>query len=188
MYQPYPSGGQPAEPPRPTAPAPVLTAVKLMYAGAAINIVTVITELALTPAIKDALHTADPGLTAAQARHVNVLLTLAVVLGLTGVALWLWMARANRHGRNWARILSTVLAGLVGLATLELIWARPQYRGGYLAHFTFGGHSYWVMHSVFGAAVFGVIVPVLTSLIGLTAVWLLWRPASRAFFKPRRFA
>ena len=33
------------------------------------------------------------------------------------IALWLWMARANGQGRNWARILSTVL---FGLGTLEL--------------------------------------------------------------------
>ena len=41
-----------------------------------------------------------------------------MVFGLVVIALWLWMARANGQGRNWARILSTVL---FGLATLELI-------------------------------------------------------------------
>ena len=82
MYQPYSSSGQLTEPPRPPAPAPVLTAVKLMYAGAAISIVTMITELALIPAIKAALRTANPSLTAAQVRPVNVLLTLEIVLGL----------------------------------------------------------------------------------------------------------
>ena len=50
-----------------------------------------------------------------------------------------------------------------------------------------GGHGYWVIHSVFGATVLGVIVPVLTWLIGVAVVWLLWRPASSAFFKPQRF-
>ena len=35
--------------------------------------------------------------------------------------------------------------------------------------------------------VFGVIVPVLTLVVGLAAVWLLWRPASTAFFKPQGF-
>jgi hypothetical protein len=185
MYQPYSSsGGQLTEPPRPPAPAPVLTAVKLMYTGAAISIVTVITELALIPAIKAALRTANPSLTAAQVRPVNVLLTLEIVLGLVAATLWLWMARANGHGRNWARILSTVL---FGLATLEAIRAGTNYRGGYLAHFTVGGHGYSVIHSVFGATVLGVIVPVLTWLIGVAAVWLLWRPASSAFFKPQRF-
>ena len=33
--------------------------------------------------------------------------------------------------------------------------------------------------------VVGVILPVLGWLVGLAAVWLLWRPASSAFFKPR---
>ena len=44
------------------------------------------------------------------------------------------------------------------------------------------------VHSVFGATVLGVIVPVLLWLTGLAAVWLLWRPASGAFFKPQGFA
>ena len=181
MNQPYASTGQPAEPPRPPAPAPVLTAVKLMYAGAAISAVTGLTVLVLIPAVKAELRTADPALTAAQDRNVNVLLTLAIVLGLAGAVLWLWMARTNGKGRHWARIVSTVL---FGLATLELIRARPHYGGGYLAHFDVGGHMYSVIHSAVGAVVFGLIVPVLLWLIGLTVVWLLWRPASSAFFKP----
>ena len=46
---------------------------------------------------------------------------------------------------------------------------------------------YSVIHSPVGAVVFGLIVPVLLWLIGLTVVWLLWRPASSMFFKPRGF-
>jgi hypothetical protein len=45
MYQPYPAIGQPAGPRRPPAPAPVLTAVKFMYAGAALSAAYVITTL-----------------------------------------------------------------------------------------------------------------------------------------------
>jgi hypothetical protein len=73
---------------------------------------------------------------------------------------------------------------LFGLATLELTRARSHYRGGYLARFAVGDHEYSVIHSVFGAVVLGVIVPVLLWLIGLAVVWLLWRPVSSAFFKP----
>ena len=182
MSQPYPPSGQPAGPLRPAAPAPVRTAVTLMYAGAAVSTVTVIIALALIPAIKAALRTAHPSLTAAQVSHVNTLITLAMVFGLAVIALWLWMARANGPGRNWARILCTVL---FGLATLELIRVRPHYPGGYLAHFVIGGHVYSVIHSVFGATVLFLIVPVLLWLTGLAAVWLLWRPASGAFFKPQ---
>ena len=182
MSQPYPSSGQPTGPLQPPAPAPVLTAVKLMYAGAAVSTVTLIISLALSsPPSGPRSATAPPSLTAAQVSDVNMLITLAMVFGLAVIAVWLSMARANGQGRNWARILSTVL---FGLATLELIRVRPQYRGGYLAHFVIGGHVYSVIHSVFGATVLGLIVPVLLWLTGLAAVWLLWRPASGAFFKP----
>ena len=40
---------------------------------------------------------------------------------------------------------------------------------------------------VFGVWVFGPTLAVLTWLAGLAVVWLLWRPASSAFFKPRGF-
>ncbi len=80
-----------------------------------------------------------------------------VVVGLMPVALWLWMARAASQGRDWARILFTAL---FTLATLQLIESRG-------------------IVQVFTVAV--------TWLIGLAAVWLLWRPASSAFFKPQRF-
>ena len=116
---------------------------------------------------------------------MNTLIVLAMVFGLAVVALWLWMARANGRGRNWARTLSTVL---FGLATLEQITARSQYPGGYLAHFVIGGHVYSVIPSVFGATVLGLIVPRLLWLPGVAVVWLLWRPASGGFFKPQRGA
>jgi CDP-diglyceride synthetase len=165
MYQPYPLGGQSAEPLRPPAPAPVLTAVKLMYAGAAVSAVNLIISLAVIGGLK-AYHGRFLGhsLTAAQVSHLNTVIIAAVVTGLVVIALWLWMARANGQGRNWARIVSTVL---FGLATLEL---TP-----YL--FGFG--------EVSGVTVFGLIFPLLTWLVGLAVVWLLWRPASSAFFRPQ---
>ena len=85
-------------------------------------------------------------------------ITLVTVVGLAVIALWLWMARATSQGKNWARILSTVL---FGLATLQLL-GQPWRRAGFFA--------------------------ALTWLSGLAAVWLLWRPASSAFFKSARAA
>jgi hypothetical protein len=66
------------------------------------------------------------------------------------------MARAVGQGRDWARILSALL---FTLATLQLIEGQ-------------------------GAA--QVFCAALTWLSGLAAVWLLWRPACSAFFKPQR--
>ena len=169
MYQPYSSSGQPAGPERPPAPAPVRTAVKLMYAGAAVSIVSLIISLASIGDIKSYhLRWNDHSLTAVQLSHWRpLIITVAIAGGLIVPALWLWMARANGRGRDWARILSTVL---FGLATLDLptVFGTPIH---------------------FGAV--GVTEPgpifVLTWLGGGAAVWLLWRPAASAFFKLQRF-
>jgi hypothetical protein len=166
MYQPYPSTDQTAGPLRPAVPAPVRTAVKLMHAGAAISIVPLIIALA-SIGDTNAYHLRWNGhtLTAAQLNHLRpLIITTAIVGGLVVPALWLWMARANGRGRNWARILSTVL---FGLATLDLptVFGSP-------------------IHFEVGVTEPGLVF-VLTWLVGLAALWLLWRPASSAFFKPR---
>jgi hypothetical protein len=165
MYQPYPSSGQSAEPERPPVPAPARAAVKLMYAGAAVWTVLLISALVLIILDSKAVHATVDGHTL-HGRSVPI--TVAAVFGLIVIALWLWMARANGQGRNWARILSTVL---FGLATLQLISQASSRQP--------------VSHVGVGLIVLGVIVPVLGWLVGLAAVWLLWRPASSAFFKPQ---
>ena len=171
--QPSPFSGQPAEPLRP--PAPVVTAGRFMRGGAVTSAAYLVAAL---PFIGD-VH---GKLLAYRLTAAPLTIALVILAGLVVIALWLWMARANGQGRNWARIVSTVL---VGLGTLELISAAPHNADGYLAHFTVGGHTYSMVHSVFGATVLGLIVPVLLWLTGLTVVWLLWRPASTAFFKPQ---
>ena len=172
MYQPYPSSGQPAGPLRPPAPAPVLTAVKLMYAGAAFSAVELIIILAMIIGdVEGAVRGRFLGhsLTAPQLKPL--IITVWILFGLVVIALWLWMARANGQGRNWARIMSTVL---FGLATLQL-------RGDF---------SQPASHAGFGVTVLyygGTALFVAAWLAGAAAVWLLWRPASRAFFRPRGF-
>ena len=151
-------GGQLPAPPRPPAPEPVAAAVKLMYGGAVGTVIQLIIALFYVGDIH-AYHLTAGGhiLTTAQLIHWRPLIaTLVIVYGLVVIALWLWLARAVGRGRNWARILSTVL---FALATLELA----------------GLHS--------AVAVFWAM---LTWLTGLAAVWLLWRPVSRAFFKSAR--
>ena len=163
MYQPYPSSGKPVEPERPPAPPSVLNAVKLMYVGAAISTVSLIISLIDISGTKEAIRKARPSLTAAQVNQLNTfIITLAIVSGVIGVALWLWMARANSQGRNWARIMSTVL---FGLATLDLYGVLSQPK-----------------------TVLGLVFPVLTWLVGLGAVIFLWRKESTEFFKPRPYA
>jgi hypothetical protein len=159
-YQADPSTGQPVAPLGPPAPAPVLTAVKFMHAGAIGTAAYLIIALAFV-GDNQAYHLTVLGhhLTTAQLSHLRpLIITVVIAAGLAMIALWLWLARANSQGRNWARILSTVL---LGLATLALT----------------GDHG-----------VVQVFCAWLTWLTGLAAVGLLWRPASSAFFRQCRQA
>ncbi len=155
LDQPDPSTGQPAGPLRLPAPAPVRIAAKFMHAGAIGTAACLIVALVFSWDIS-LYHLTLFGhhYTTAQLSHLRpLLIAVAVAFGLALIAVWLWMARATSQGRNWARITSTVL---FALATLQLI----------------GNHG---AVQVFYAA--------MTWLTGLPAVWLLWRPASSAFFK-----
>jgi hypothetical protein len=169
MYQPYPSTGQVAGPLRPAAPGPVRTAVKFMYGGAAVSTAYLIIVVAVVIGdIKAAAHLEWRGhvLTAAQLSHWRPLIIAVVLAGaLAGIAVWLWMARATGRGRNWARIVSTVL---FGLATVQLA------SGGWRP----------VSHAGFGVTALVLADAVLTWLAGAAAVWLLWRLESSAFFRP----
>ena len=161
MYQPYPSTDKPVEPDKPPAPQSVLNAVKLMYAGAAVSAVSLIISLVSIGGTKDAIRKAKPSLTATQVNQLNTFINaLAVVSGVVGVALWLLMARKNGQGKNWARVLSTVL---FALATLDLFGVVSQPK-----------------------TVLGLVFPLLTWLIGLGAIVFLWRRESTEFFKPRQ--
>ena len=162
MVQPYPSGGKPVELQRPPAPQSVANAVKLMYAGAAVSTVSLTISLVDISGTKEAIRKARPSLTTTQVNQLNTfIITSAIVSGVLGIALWLWMARANNQGKNWARIVSTVL---FGLATLDLFGVLREPK-----------------------TLLGLVFPVLTWLVGAGAIWLLLRPDSTAFFKPQGF-
>jgi hypothetical protein len=158
--QPDPSADRPAEP-RPPAPVPVRTAGKFMYAGAISSAAELIATLAFGWDIRlYHLTLGRHAYTAARLSHVRPLIIAVVTAyGLVEIALWLWMARTTSQGKNWARILSTVL---FALATLKLL------SGLEVIGKTGGGQ---------------VFFDVLDWLTGLAAVWLLWRPAASAFFK-----
>jgi sterol desaturase/sphingolipid hydroxylase (fatty acid hydroxylase superfamily) len=161
MVQHYPSGGNVVEPDRPPAPSTVLNAVKLMYTGAAVSTVSLVISLVSIGGTKSAIRKARPNLSVTQVNQLNTfIISLAVVSGLVGIALWLWMARANGQGRNWARILSTVL---FFLATLDLFGVLSQPK-----------------------TLLGLVFPVLTWLLGLGAVILLWQRQSTEFIRAPR--
>jgi len=100
----YPQVAGPAE-----LPASMMRAVRLMYAGAGIAVVLGVI-VALT-AHGRPIHIGDPASGAYGAGYV----TGGAITGLIAWGPWLWMAWANKRGRSWARILSTVFFGLLTL-------------------------------------------------------------------------
>jgi len=162
MYQPYPSPGQMPEPVRPEPPDSVLTAVKLMYAGAIVSALSLIVGVVTIGSLRSALQRANPSYTSSQLHTAEVAgVVFIVVLGLIGIGLWIWMAMANKRGGNWARITATVFFGLNTVSLLVGL-ARPEPLASRL-------------------------VGLLIWLIGLGAVVMLWRSESTAFFKAPRY-
>ena len=149
--------GQPADPLPPPAPAPVRTAARFMRGGAISSAALVIVALPFAGDL-------NGNALGRRLTPTPLTITLVILAGLALIGLWLWMARATSQGKNWARILSTVL---FGLATLEFLSALEVIGKNGVAQAFFAG---------------------LTWLSGLGAVWLLWRPASSAFFKSAKAA
>jgi hypothetical protein len=99
--------------PTPTPPPSILTAVKLMYAGAALSAISFLTSLLTQESVRDQIAEANPDYTEEQLdTTVAFGVAFAVVIGLIAILLWVWMAETNRRGKSWARVVATVLGAL----------------------------------------------------------------------------
>ena len=159
MYQPYPGQAQLPETQRPPAPASVLTAIKVMYAGAAASILGIVIDVITVSATKTAIQKRSPHLSASQINSSqHVLVAGFIAGGVIAAVVWIVLARACLNGRNWGRITGTVLFALSCVDTLIGLTAPVA----------------------IGAKLWGALV----WLIALTAVVFLWRRSSSAYFKP----
>jgi hypothetical protein len=108
-----------APPPDIEQPSSIRLAVRLMLVGAALSAIGVLLTFTQTDAIREAVEESDDSLTESQIdTAVSVGVAFAVVTGLIGVGLWVWMSVANGQGKSWARVVATVLGGLNVLGTL----------------------------------------------------------------------
>jgi len=143
--QPYASGWQA---PVPAGPPPsIQRAVMLMYAGAGLEVLGLIFDLIIR---KGSSASGIPG-------------------AIIGVGLWIWMARANQAGKNWARVTSTVFFGIDCLGLLLLLVGVGV-----------------VMHDVSSSVkivlVLSVVAGVVTWVIGLVTIVLLWKRESSEYY------
>jgi hypothetical protein len=142
-------------------PASIAMAVKLMYVGAALSLIGVLSTVLMRGTIRDAVQkasdTATTHLTSSQVdTAVGLAVALGVVSGLIGVALWLWMAAANGKGRKWARILATIFFVLSVLSTLASLVQHPP--------------------------VLSLIVSLISLVLGAYIIYLLYRPESTQYY------
>ena len=87
-------------------------------------------------------------------------------MGLIATGLWLWMARANKRGRSWARMMATVFFGLLTAGELALLFEFLTHSSGSTLVVQFLQVSFLVAYW----------------LTGLSAVVLLWQRSSSDFY------
>jgi hypothetical protein len=142
---------------RPDPPRSVMVAVRIMYAGAALTAIGLVISVVGVATGEKALRASHRHATLAQLHATqNFLITLAVVSGLIEIGAWLLMARANRSGLKWARIVATVL---FALGTWNLI-----------------------SHIIGTATVTNLAYTALMWLVGFGAVFFLWQKDSSGYF------
>jgi hypothetical protein len=155
------------------APPSVRNAVRLMYAGAAIETVNAILLVAYIHSQFQSFYSQHRGVLATfpqvgpifAAVHwteASILSTI-VVFAAIRIGMWLWMASRNNAGRRWARILSAIL---LGISTPALIADLAR---GLRLH----------------AVAWPRILETAIWLIGVCAIALLLRRASSEFFTAR---
>jgi Ca2+/H+ antiporter len=136
----------------------MVTAVRLMYAGAFYALVWAIGVIAVSASI--IRH--HPISTASDGGRLSGAVTLTVFTVVVEIALWLWIARACKRGRNWARVTGTVLFALDTLGVLGVLASSQAGLGP------------------------AKVLTLIGWLIGCGAVVFLWRRPSSAFFTARR--
>ena len=164
MYQPYPGESQSQTPEptsRPPIPQSITRAVQLMYAGAAASLIGIIIALTTLSSIKSQIISKNPTLTTTQVNNAeHVAIGILIASGLIGAALWLWMAQSSKAGKNWARIVSTVL---FAIQTINVVAGAAAVASG-------------------GASrIYSIVI----WLIGLGAIIFLWQRSSTEYFKSR---
>ena len=128
-YQPMPPAPPPGyQPQQPKGPAPstVVNAVRLMFASVVLGVIGLIvlftTKDQLRKAIRDSDTDADPK----QINDaVNIGLAIGAVIAIVLIVLYVLLALQVRKGKQWARVVTWILAGIGVLGAVSNL-ARPD--------------------------------------------------------------
>jgi hypothetical protein len=155
------SGGSPDDP---GLPVTMRKAVRFMLAGAAATAVFAIFEVIATIVDKNSIDiNGKPPTSSELATGIVILIVSYAVY----ILLWVLMARFNRAGQRWARIVSSVL---FAISTWQLYETIDSLHGGMVIT------AADIIYIVFTIAVWAA---------GVGAIAMLWRPDSTAYFTAR---
>jgi hypothetical protein len=129
----------------------VVGAARLMYGSAAYALIWGICAVLIVDRGQNPFASLTPGSE----------VVVAAISCVVQVTVWLWMARACRRGRKWARVASTVFFGLYTAVALLVLIGYTHFAAGFI----------------------GTVLIAAAWLIGGGSVLLLWQRRSGAFFK-----
>jgi hypothetical protein len=120
-----PRAGAPSGQPNPQPPRSLQAAIWLMYASAALGVLSLVLLLGMGDQLKEAVAEDNPSLTESQIDSaVAIGMTVGALFGGVGIGLQIWLALMNGQGKSWARTVTTVL-GVVGLVFAPLNLVLP---------------------------------------------------------------
>lgn len=149
-------------------PGPVRKAVRFMLAGGAATAVVGVFLLIATIINKNAL-TDSSGKKLSNGEFTSGVVGTAVTYVIL-VVIWVLMARMNRSGYNWARILASVFCFISTYDTYRLVSSLT------------GGETITVIGIVYIVGTLAIWV------LGVLSIAMIWRSESSAYFRARSAA
>jgi hypothetical protein len=153
------SGGAPDDP---SLPATMRKAVRFMLAGAAITLVLAVFEIIALLVSKNSIDINGKPPTSSQ---LLIGIIYLVIVYLVYGALWVLMARFNRAGMKWARIVASVL---FAISTFRLYQTIDSLHGGQV---------------ITAADIIYIIITLALWAVGVGAIAMLWRSDSTAYYQ-----
>jgi hypothetical protein len=153
------SGGAPDDP---GLPASMRKAVRFMLAGAAVTAVFALFVVIVTIVDKNSIDVNGRPLTSSE---LTVDIVATIVTYAVYIMLWVLMARFNRAGQKWARIVATVL---FAISTFQLYQTIDSLHGGQV---------------ITAADIIYIVITLASWIAGVGAIAMLWRPDSSAYFQ-----
>jgi len=142
----------------------VISALWLMYTGLAATVLAVIlslVDIGRLGNLAKQYQSVDTIAYNQETAYIILLVFLALIGGIIGIAIWIVCAVAVRKGRHWGAVLGTVFFGLNCVSMMTIAFG------------TQGDPATKIMS-------------VLMWVIGLVAVILLWQNQSRGFYRAFR--